>query len=1120
MSGRIAIDNPSAEQVTAPPPPSCAPPELSRSSPKMADDTPCMTKSKSDRSGFARQTSPLSDKKMRASISIDQLQEMMGKPAGRTNSGRRSAASTSRASVASATSGNTAPQIGHVESLKFRSFSSAALSAKLSKSSRSSPELTKAMPKSAPSLRKTLTEKSLVAAIHAADEATQASTRNDKSMSMMATVSRSLTRALTFRSSAYASSEGEDDEDEEDEEQTPQRSTLRGERLKKRRGSRRLERRLAKAKLYKALQGFVLAFALLGGSFWQICNFPDDPGNAVLDAIMLCVTAAFMFDLILLSRAEKNYVGSFFFWMDILGTASMVFEISFLLSPAGKMNTPDTSVDTKVMRTARTAKLGARSARLVKLLKCLSFIFGTEVPPDKFDGARILSAKLAHYLSTKSAMLTIMFALLMPMLSIGEYPEDDLSLRGWVQRLENDYELAVSFASMSNVTHESSLFQDALAEMETFYSQAEYSPYRIEGYDPKLVIDGIEVMIPGQSSVQGGHAARYQNIVRQRVTNCGVRRSGCEGSQKAAIYFDFTKPHQVEATMSILTMVFIVGAMIVSSSLLMNTAKAMVLVPVDKMMNAVRISASRVLGHMVSEFEEDSDDEEETEAGSELGMLVVVFAKLQRLVEIHSMRQDDIVDEEEMEAMDDASKGVLVDMMCVDSSRRRTVAPKDSIQSTSARTRQTSQGEIVSQNISSEAREAVETWKLHILELSCDSQKAVVLYMFFDSLFGHKAVRPFIDAATFQSFQDCVDDGYVDAPYHNFPHACDVCYTVYRLVHETRSEEWAPDVERFSLLMASLCHDLGHEGKTNIFLVETRHELALCYNDRSPLENMHASNMFKICNDEESNVFKNLGKEEYKKARKVCVSTILHTDNCHHFEMVKTVREIYELNSATCEAHAEICGRGKTAQKDYVEEVMLPFMETWLQLFLHLADVSNPLKPWIVCQAWAGRVLDEFFAQGDEEKRLSLPVGMLNDRDKINRPHSQHGFIKFLVAPFATVSVRVFPSLHPLTTNMTSNYEKWRDVWASNDKPPTEELDAVAADLLAMKVESEQLVARCEHRQSESPTKGGKVAMPRGNSAILSSNPRKSVASNPLPKGGPRKSIVQQVFGKHNSAQP
>ena len=40
------------------------------------------------------------------------------------------------------------------------------------------------------------------------------------------------------------------------------------------------------------------------------------------------------------------------------------------------------------------------------------------------------------------------------------------------------------------------------------------------------------------------------------------------------------------------------------------------------------------------------------------------------------------------------------------------------------------------------------------------------------------------------------------------------------------------------MLVAALCHDLGHPGVSNKFLVETRHELAMTYNDRSCLENM------------------------------------------------------------------------------------------------------------------------------------------------------------------------------------------------------------------------------------------------------------------------------------------
>ena len=56
----------------------------------------------------------------------------------------------------------------------------------------------------------------------------------------------------------------------------------------------------------------------------------------------------------------------------------------------------------------------------------------------------------------------------------------------------------------------------------------------------------------------------------------------------------------------------------------------------------------------------------------------------------------------------------------------------------------------------------------------------------------------------------------------------------------------------------------------------------------------------------------------------------------------------------------------------------------WIELFLHFADISNPLKPFDICKAWAWRVLDEFFNEGDEQKRLGIPVGMLNDRDKVN----------------------------------------------------------------------------------------------------------------------------------------
>ena len=55
-----------------------------------------------------------------------------------------------------------------------------------------------------------------------------------------------------------------------------------------------------------------------------------------------------------------------------------------------------------------------------------------------------------------------------------------------------------------------------------------------------------------------------------------------------------------------------------------------------------------------------------------------------------------------------------------------------------------------------------------------------------------------------------------------------------------------PQTEQFSLLIAALAHDVAHPGVNNPFLVDTGHELALRYNDKSPLENMHCSRLFSI----------------------------------------------------------------------------------------------------------------------------------------------------------------------------------------------------------------------------------------------------------------------------------
>merc|ERR1719424_2722538 len=69
-----------------------------------------------------------------------------------------------------------------------------------------------------------------------------------------------------------------------------------------------------------------------------------------------------------------------------------------------------------------------------------------------------------------------------------------------------------------------------------------------------------------------------------------------------------------------------------------------------------------------------------------------------------------------------------------------------------------------------------------------------------------------------------------------------------------------------------------------------------------------------------------------------------------------------------------------------------------LETVLHASDISNPCKPRPIMMDWTKCVLEEFWAQGDEEQRLKLEVSPLCDRASgmTAVPKGQIGFISFV----------------------------------------------------------------------------------------------------------------------------
>ena len=85
---------------------------------------------------------------------------------------------------------------------------------------------------------------------------------------------------------------------------------------------------------------------------------------------------------------------------------------------------------------------------------------------------------------------------------------------------------------------------------------------------------------------------------------------------------------------------------------------------------------------------------------------------------------------------------------------------------------------------------------------------------------------------------------YMPNPYHNCIHATDVLLATNYMLSSKALLDVFSSLEIFAALFAALIHDVHHPGRTNQFLINTRHELALLYNDNSVLENHHLAVAF------------------------------------------------------------------------------------------------------------------------------------------------------------------------------------------------------------------------------------------------------------------------------------
>ena len=140
-------------------------------------------------------------------------------------------------------------------------------------------------------------------------------------------------------------------------------------------------------------------------------------------------------------------------------------------------------------------------------------------------------------------------------------------------------------------------------------------------------------------------------------------------------------------------------------------------------------------------------------------------------------------------------------------------------------------------------QEKLDSWSFNVLEYSADQLCEIMAMPF---LVWNLLDEFKVPKSAFMSFMHEISGIYLKNNfYHNFKHGCDVTHTTYRLLSVPRLHEVLPKLDLFGILISAIAHDVGHLGVNNMYLINSKHELAQQY-PVSPLENLHCAKLFEI----------------------------------------------------------------------------------------------------------------------------------------------------------------------------------------------------------------------------------------------------------------------------------
>ena len=214
-------------------------------------------------------------------------------------------------------------------------------------------------------------------------------------------------------------------------------------------------------------------------------------------------------------------------------------------------------------------------------------------------------------------------------------------------------------------------------------------------------------------------------------------------------------------------------------------------------------------------------------------------------------------------------------------------------------------------------------------------------------------------------------------------------------------------MELLALLVASICHDMGHSNRDTAFNPKAQMAFSVLYKDQPVLETFHCSSIIHILSKPNCNILSGIDTEQLTEFWKLLVDFVLAIDRTKHMRLLEKIQEVLTKKEGQFDITSPI------------NRAMLLKLVVICAIHAHMAREFGPEKPW--CTS----LCEEAFPRVDS--RIEETFVETSDGD-INIAKAQVNALETYYVPLFTTLAKIVPSLQPVAECVQENYLEWKDI--------------------------------------------------------------------------------------------